>query len=309
MFKAIVAPISFSLLTIFGIQLQPANAFNLTLESGSNIATYDDDFDTTGSLGFSDWQVDDDRLLTETGWFYRLGSGQAQPLDTLTEGTFTNNGSSATLNYSGTGFTMDLDLSLADDGSTLGQTATVTNTSGSNLNFNLYFYQDLIASIGNSGDRVSIDSNSYTATQTGDLYEITTTVEQTSTGLSDRNAEVDVIDFNEDTLYDKLLEPSGENLVLNNSSPNNNLSAVSSNENLVVNNYLDNDLEAASSTSDPVTSAYEWNYNLSDGESFQVTTNSAAVPFEFSPGLGILLSGIIAGGCYFKRKLKKPSDK
>jgi hypothetical protein len=256
---------------------QAATALIFTLNEGSNSATYDDEND----FGFTSWQVDGNNLLTKTGWFYRVGnSGTANPLNALTPSNVNTNNNSATVTYSASDFNIDLTFSLTDNGKTLQQNAVVSNTSDESLDFGLYSYHELNTSIGNSGDSVSIDSNSYSATQSGNLTDVTTIVEELIAGnnLNYRAAEADIINGNQDTLVDKLLS-------LNATPPlNNNLTATS-------NNY-------------PVSFAYEWNYNLSSNESFQISTSSsniAAVPFEFSPSFGLMAIAFCAGRYYLKK--------
>jgi hypothetical protein len=256
---------------------QAATALIFTLNEGSNSATYDDKND----FGFTGWQVDGNNLLTKTGWFYRVGnSGTANPLNALTPSNVNTNNNSATVTYSASDFNIDLTFSLTDNGKTLQQNAVVSNTSDESLDFGLYSYHELNTSIGNSGDSVSIDSNSYSATQSGNLTDVTTIVEELIAGnnLNYRAAEADIINGNQDTLVDKLLS-------LNATPPlNNNLTATS-------NNY-------------PLSFAYEWNYNLSSNESFQISTSSsniAAVPFEFSPSFGLMAIAFCAGRYYLKK--------
>ena len=261
-----------------GILIQPADAYNVTLQEGSNSAQYDDDND----IGFTNWQLDDNNLLTQTGLFYRLGStGTAQSIGTLTQPDSSANINPITVTYTNPNFDLDLTLELSNNGSTLSQKAIVTNTSGSSLDFYLYSYLDFATSIGNIGDTVTIDSNTYTATQSGDLTTITSNITESifgsNTTLTARRTEADAIDFNNDTLFDKLQLPAG--------TP-----------------QLDGTLSAASAI-DPVSIAYEWNYNLAAGESFEIgiNSNATAVPFEFSPSMGIFLGGIFWSSLYLKK--------
>ena len=278
-----------STITSLVITIQPVKAFTTTLQSSTNLIEYDD----VNGIGLNSWLVDDSELLNEAGWFYRIGdNGTAQSIGTLTEDSSNNNGNSASVNYSDSDFSLDLSLLLTDGGSTLNQVVIVTNTTASPLNFYLYSYLDLTTSIGVGGDTVAIDGSTYTATQSGDSSTITTTIVESiatiiggstvgsNTTLTARRAEVDAIDFNEDTLLDKLQSPGDTPL-------------------------LDNDLAPLFSDSDPVTIAYEWNYNLAADESFQigVNSNATAVPFEFSPSLGMLLVGIFWSIVYLKRTL------
>ena len=288
MYKQALTPslLFLSLISIFTIQSQPVKAIEITLTNGEHSALYDDN-SNSNYFGFNDWDVDGQKLLTETGLFYRVGnSGTAQTFDTLTSSSNVN-GNSATATYTGAGFTIDLELSLDNISSTLDQTVTVNNTSGSSLDFALYSYFDLVASNGNGGDAVEINGSDYTATQSGDLHTIITTVTENpgnNTTLTARRAEVDVIDLSDDTLLQKLLLLSDSSL------------------------QLDNALGSVFHPDNAVSFAYEWNYNLGANGSFAVNTsssiNSVAVPFEFSPSLGILLSGIFGVICYFKLKLK-----
>lgn len=269
-----------SLTAILTFHGRSATAYNVTLTDGSNSATYEDDFNTTGNIGFNSWQVNSENLLTQTGWFYRLNNaGTAQPLDNLTETVATINSNSAILPYNDTDFTLDLNLSLNNIDSTLNQAVTVNNTSGSNLVFDLYFYSDIATSTGNTGDTVVINSSNYTATQSGTNTTITTTINETNTNYTERRAEVDAIDLNEDTLLNKLQFPASGN------TP-----------------QLDGTLNV-SSADYSLSTAYQWNYNLAAGESFEIGINSSvAVPFEFSPSLGMLLVGIFGGGYYLQQK-------
>ena len=275
-----------------GISPQLAYGYNFTLQDGTNSATYDDD----NNLGFIDWQVDGNDLVTQTGLFYRLGStGTAQSIRQLNQSSSNPNTNPATVTYTDSDFALDLISSLSNSGSTLTQTATVTNTSDSTLDFYLYYYLDLATSNGAVGDSVTIESNTYTATQSGDLGTIVTIITESIVNgnptLIARSAEADAIDFNDDdTLFDKLQSPAG--------TP-----------------QLDGEL-SASSAIDPVTIAYEWNYSLAANDSFaieisndsaaiEITSNSVSVPFEFSPSLGILLVGIFSSGHYLVRKRRK----
>ena len=275
------------ILISFGISTQPANAYNFTLQDGSNSATYNDD-NGSGDIGFTDWQLDGNNLLTQTGLFYRLGStGTAESIGTFTQpDSIPPNPNPISLTYTNPSFEIDLNLELSDNGSTLNQTAIVTNNSGSALDFYLYSYLDFATSSGVGGDDVAIDGSSYTATQSGDLYTITTTITElisgSNTSLTARRTEADAIDFNNDTLFDKLQSPISGN------TP-----------------QLDGIL-TASSINNPVTTAYEWNYNLAAGESFEIGINSNAtnIPFEFSPSLGILLVVIFWSSLYLKQNIK-----
>ena len=200
MFNKALTPLFFlGFISIFTTHYQPVAAVQLTLTDGNSSAIYDDN-SGAGYYGFNDWQTDSQTLLTETGLFYRVGNtGKAQTLDTLASSS-TVNGNSAEVNYTGTGFTIDLDLSLNDSDSTLNQTATINNTSDSTLDFELFSYFDLVTSSGSTGDTVGINSNSYTATQSGDRNTITTTVTENNTSYTERRGEVDAIDAIEDTL-------------------------------------------------------------------------------------------------------------
>ena len=183
------------------------------MSDGGNSATYNDN-SGGGNYGFNDWQVNNETWLTETGLFYRVGNtGTAQTLDNLTETNSTVNGNSATTTYTGTGFNIDLAFSLSDGGSTLSQIATVNNTSGSTLDFELFSYYDLVTSNGNAGDTVAIDNSTYTSTQSGDRNTITTTVTENDTSYLQRKAEVDAINFVDDT-FTKILNKN--NLQLDN---------------------------------------------------------------------------------------------
>lgn len=276
----------FSLLTLLTIFSHPAKATQITLTNGSNSATYNDD-SSANYFGFNNWQVDNQNLLTETGIFYRVNnSGTAQTLDTLTVSNSNLNSNPATITYGDANtddFTIELELGLNNNGSTLDQTVTVNNTSNSTLDFDLYTYFDLVTSNGNGGDTVAIDNSNYTATQSGDRDTIVTTVTENNTSYSSRRAEVDAIDFNEDTLLQKLRLLSDNDL------------------------QLDNDIASISDPNNAVSFAYEWNYSLDTGESFTINFNSSqnsasAVPFEFSPSLGILLVGIFSSNFYLQRK-------
>jgi hypothetical protein len=277
------------LLIIIGIPLtlilgdyQIAKALTFTVSQNFNSLSYDDEND----FGLTNWQVDGNNLLNQSGWFYRIGnSDPVNSIGTLTASNFTNNGSLATITYSdSSNFAIDLVLSLTNSGATLNQSGTVRNISGSALDFYLYSYNQLNTSSGNSGDSVTIDGSNFTATQSGDLTEITTTINQTingtNTSLNSLDAEADIIDNNNDTLFDNLLFGTGE--------LNNNLTA--------------------SSNDDPISFAYEWNYNLDSNESFQVTTttnNTAAVPLEFSPGLGLIGISIGVASYHLKKRQSK----
>ena len=284
MFNKALTPLFFlGFISIFTAHYQPVAAVQLTLTDGNSSAIYDDN-SGAGYYGFNDWQTDSQTLLTETGLFYRVGNtGKAKTLDTL-DSSSTVNGNSATVNYTGTGFTIDLDLSLNDSDSTLNQTATINNTSSSTLDFELFSYFDLVTSSGSTGDTVGIDSNSYTATQSGDRNIITTTVTENNTSYTERRGEVDAIDTIEDTL-----------IGIRNDN----------------NSQLDNDISTITETVNPVSFAYQWDYSLGNNESFEVAFNSSnnavAVPFEFSPGLGLVLSGFFGCSYYFKRKFKSPT--
>ena len=282
MFKRIPITLfsTIGLLLSLGISTQPAKAYNFTLQDGSNSATYNDDSD----LGFTDWQIDGNNLLTQTGLFYRLGStGAAESIGTLTQPSNPNS-NPVTVTYNNPSFDINLTLELSNNGATLSQQAIITNNSGSALDFYLYSYLDLATSNGVGGDDVEINGSTYTATQSGDLETITTTITESisgsNTSLTARRAEADAIDFSDDTLLDKLQFPASGN------TP-----------------QLDEILTASSDTFS-VTTAYEWNYNLAAGESFAIGINSNAsiVPWEFSPSLGLLLVGIFGGGYYFKQK-------
>ena len=264
-----------------GLATDSAHAYNIFLQDGSNSALYNDDSD----IGFTDWQVNGNNFITRTGWFYRLGdTGTAQSIATLTQpDSLANpNPNPISVTYTNPSFELDLTLELFNNGNTLSQQVFVSNNSGSALDFYLYSYQDLATSNGVGGDTIVVDGDSYTAVQSGDVETITTTVTASILGLTARRVEVDAIDFNDDTLVDKLQFP------LSGNTP-----------------QLDGTLNA-SSLSDPITLAYEWRYNLAAGKAFAISmsNNTAEVPWEFSPGLGILLVGIGVGSLYFKSILK-----
>jgi|GEM_PF-4775713 len=273
-----------SFISISVVKSHPINAAQLTLTNGDDFAIYNDN-SGAGYYGFNDWQSNQQKLLTETGLFYQIGNtGTAQTLDTLTSSSIVN-GNSATVNYSSTDFTIKLDLSLNNSGSTLKQTATVNNISDSSLDFSLFSYFDLVTNNGDTGDTVVINSSDYTANQSGERNIINTEVSETiignNTTLTTKRAEVDVINFVDDTLLQKILLLSDESL------------------------ELDNDLNAITDADNPVTFAYQWDYQLDNGESFLVditNNNVVTVPFESSPRLGIFLLGLFGAGRYLKRK-------
>jgi hypothetical protein len=264
-----------TLISIINCPFQPVKAVQVTLNNGSNSAIFNDD-SNSGYYGFNSWELDSQQLLTATGLFYQVGnSGEIKTLDTLTTSTSNPNSNSTTINYVGNGFTLDLDLSLSNSGSILNQTATVENTSNAALDFDLYTYFDLVTSHGNGGDAITINNN--TATQSGDRNTIVTTITPSNNTLT----ELDII--NDSTVQDTL----DKLLYSNNTNLNNNLTSISD-------------------TNNAVSFAYQWQYNLAANQSFQIQINSnaATVPFEFSPSLGILLSGSFFSGCYLKSKLK-----
>lgn len=210
----------------------------------------------------------------------------ANSIATLTASNFTNNSNSATVTYTAPNFAVDLQFALTNSGATLNRSATVRNTSSTALDFYLYSYHDLNTSTGNGGDSVTINSSDHSTTQSGNLTAITTTIDRTiigsNTTLNYRAAEADIIDAIDDTLFDNLLDLSGTTQL------NNHLTATADN--------------------DPISFAYEWNYNLGSNESFRIatsSTNTAAVPFDFSPSLGLMAISIGAGSYYLKKRQLK----
>lgn len=254
MLKAILT----SLVSAVGciVLVSPVQAATTTLSNNNGAtATYTDD-------GFTRWTIGAKDILAESAIYYGVGSttGETRLNPSALTQTSTN---TANGTFDGGDFTIALDLLLSDTDSQLSQTITITNTSTSALDFKLFKYFDLTTSNSTIEDTASVDGTTFTATQSGDIDTITTTVSATPNA-----AEVDAIDFTDDIL-DRLDDEIAT--TLNNSK----LGPIGP---------------------DDMTYAYEWNLNLAADESFTVRFDSRSslstptpVPFEFSPSFGLVL--------------------
>jgi PEP-CTERM motif len=161
----------------------PAGAISFTLVDDNSTVNVD----TGAQDGAYDWLVDGADQLYQEWFWYRVGNDPEASIDTLTidtQGTSDTNfdGDDDTLfvRYLGTGFEIELSLTL--DGGTAGSGAsdlaeqiTITNTSGSALDFHFFEYTDLDLGGTILGDSV-IFPNANTVDQTEGTLALSETV-------------------------------------------------------------------------------------------------------------------------------------
>jgi PEP-CTERM motif len=143
------------LLCAIGSALLPcgsAHAALQTLLSGNSSVVVD----PSTQHGLFNWVIDGVNLAPTAGggindyrqWFwYSVGNNAPASVDTLPLASATNNGNSLTLNYTGVGFTLGVNISLAGGATGSGKSdideqITIINTGGSTLPFNFYQYGD-----------------------------------------------------------------------------------------------------------------------------------------------------------------------
>lgn len=255
--------------------VQPANAATFNFTDGNSSAIFDSD------VGFTNWTVDGVNQVFQISNFIRV-TGDAQEFlvqpDPL---SFTLNGlNGGTIVYSDPSFnyTISLDFLLtggvANSGvSTLSQTVTFGNSSGGPLSLSLFNYNDLDVAGDFPNDTLTIAPGTFLATQTDGTTQLIITP--------------DVIPS---------LTEVGTDLA---SSLINSL--VDSN---ITN--LNGSLTSGAPLADGRNFAYQFDVsNLANNGSFGVTQTFSAVPFEFSPTLGLLALGVVFGANHLRKRLLK----
>ena len=115
-----------------------AGAADINLTSGNSEVWVDPE---TG-FGVMDWLVDGVDHLAQDWFWYRLdGQTEETPVDWLDQGPFSDDGSTATLNYGNDDFALELVIS--PGANSLTRTLTVTNLTGLPLSLSLFHYVDL----------------------------------------------------------------------------------------------------------------------------------------------------------------------
>jgi hypothetical protein len=151
-----LSSIAFALAVALAAMTSPAAAVDRVLTDGNATAT----FDPSSSLGFKSWSVDSAERLKQQWFWFRVGSGAEQALNTLTLDANTlsdinGNGLADTLylRYLAAGYKVELSFNLAggeagSDTANMNGQVTVTNNGATPLDFHFFQYADFDLSAG-----------------------------------------------------------------------------------------------------------------------------------------------------------------
>ncbi|MBE9002502.1 hypothetical protein IQ274_31035 [Nostoc sp. LEGE 12447] len=262
---------------------QPAFAANFTLTNGNSTA----DFDNSLGTGFVSWKIDGvdqiDNSVTagQTATYFRIGDSTEQTLveefsPDLFEEVLSLSGNKASVKYTdfAENFTINFDFLLKGDSlgtnrGSLSQTMTVTNISNAPLDFRLFQYNDFNINGTVAPNKVKIDEDTFTATQTSPLGRgIATFVTPTPTAAIAALVP-DLVDFSPLALNNTVGNP------VNLSGP------------LVLNGG-------------DASFAYQWNFNLAPNQSVVVIQTATTIPEP-----SISLATLIAFGFGFLKSRKR----
>jgi hypothetical protein len=250
----------------------PAGAVPFTLTDQNSTVSGD-----TATSGATNWTVDGTDQLFQEWFWYRVGSstdelpvaGLPISFQMVSDANLNPGDDTLVVTYQGTGFDIDISLSL-DGGSAgsgvsdLAEQITITNTSGSVLDFHFFEYTDLDLG-GGAGDDSVIFPNANTVKQTDATLSLSETVATPTPS------------HHEAAIYDTILTLFGNGVA----------------DNL-------NDTPAIGTQIGPfdVTWAFQWDFTLAAGQAVNISKDKALsiVP---EPGTGLLLAlglGGLVGG-------------
>jgi hypothetical protein len=151
----------FATLAVTGSLLAPiqSSAVIQNIANGNSQATVDLD----GGSGMLNWLVDGQDQLVQQWFWYRIGNGLAQPINTISAASFSNTGDELTTTYQNALLSIQIKYLLT--GGTIGsgtadiqETIVMHNFTGSALDFHFYQYSDFNL-LGTGGDSVLVDGN------------------------------------------------------------------------------------------------------------------------------------------------------
>jgi hypothetical protein len=116
----------------------------ITLNSGNSVAN----IDPFQQMGMNTWYVDGQNQLYQQWFWYRVGSNREYSIDTIGNPTVVQNSANqATSTYTAAGFNVSIVYNLqgganGSGNSTINETITINNTTGSPLDFHFFQYSD-----------------------------------------------------------------------------------------------------------------------------------------------------------------------
>lgn len=138
-------PRSFCVPVVAALSACVIDAQAFVLSSGNSSVS----IDSSTQMGMNSWNVDGQNQLYQQWFWYRTASMTSEKsIDTISAPVVTvNSPSQATSTYTGTGFTLSVIYDLAGGAagsgqSTINETITINNTTGSALGFSLFQYSD-----------------------------------------------------------------------------------------------------------------------------------------------------------------------
>jgi len=138
-----------------------AHAQIVPLSDGNSLAYVD----LGSDAGMYNWSVDGQNQLNKQWFWYRVGSGVAAPINTISTASYSTTGTdqlSATYTGSGWKLTVNYKLtggSLGSGTADIEESIMFTNYSGGSLDFHLYQYSDFNLLGTPGGDQVFLDGN------------------------------------------------------------------------------------------------------------------------------------------------------
>jgi hypothetical protein len=153
--------ITFGLALALGlIATQALAVTGVTLTSGNSVVT----IDPYNQMGMNTWYVDGQNQLYQQWFWYRIGQSAEQSIDMIGLPVINQySASQMSSTYTGTGFTLRIDYGLvggaAGSGdSTVNESITINNTSGSQMSFHFFQYSDYNLG-GVNADTVQLDTD------------------------------------------------------------------------------------------------------------------------------------------------------
>jgi hypothetical protein len=141
------------------IAIEAGASTGITLTSGNSVVN----IDPYNQMGMNTWYVDGQNQLYQQWFWYRVGATPEQSIHTIgTPSIIQSAANQVTSSYTGVGFTLAINYSLlggaAGSGqSTVNESITINNTSGSALDFHFFQYSDYNLG-GVDQDTVQIES-------------------------------------------------------------------------------------------------------------------------------------------------------
>ena len=146
----------------------------VTLQDGGSTVQ----MDTSSQAGMNSWTVDGINELQQQWFWYRIGDGSQQSIDTLSQSVPVTSPTAMSVTYSGTGFDISLAALLTGGApgsgtGTISEIITIDNTSDSPMQMHFFQYNNFTVNGSGANNTLNIATN--TADQTdplGNLAEV-----------------------------------------------------------------------------------------------------------------------------------------